>query len=83
MVSYCFENESIKKAIGNSTCQNALPLTAPEIHVTNFKAFIVGATLGDSIQPRITIITEAEVSAGGELTTLNFETTLTQRKFDL
>lgn len=92
-VAYCFDSGTIKRQIilpgvsGNlsSDCASAnfLPLTATDVLVTDLSFYVTGATVGDSIQPKVTILTSGYVPVTEtRKTKFNLQTSVTQRIYD-
>jgi len=77
-IIYRLNNSRIEKSAGASPF---IPLTAPEINITNLFFISQGELPGDKLQPRITIII---TGSAGEKTKikLNLQTTISQRKLD-
>lgn len=63
----------------------ALPVTSPEINITNLKFIVKGSTVGDAFQPSV-LVSVAGVLSGGPnatSTTFNLQTLVTQRAYDI
>ncbi len=61
-----------------------IPITAPEVKITNFSFTVTGAGTGDSLQPKVFLIIKGY--AGLKLrnrTYFNVQTTITQRLLDI
>ncbi|MEX2369294.1 MAG: type II secretion system protein [Candidatus Paceibacterota bacterium] len=70
-------NGQIQRTI--STDGNTVPMTSPDINVTNLTFYTVGTRTGDNEQSRVMILIEAEAGAGDLLETFSLQTTVTQR----
>jgi len=99
-IAYCYDSAAkvIKRQIipaGSSaslstSCSstNFLPLTMPEVVVTNFSLYVTGATSkqqsGDAVQPKVTVLLSAYVSVKAtQKSVFNLQTSITQRIYDL
>ncbi len=88
---YCLGTGTSCTSLGASILQSTngfagpfAPITAPEIAMSNFKFYVVGATRGDAIQPRVSITLSGAVKVSEtQQTKLNIQTTITQRLYDL
>lgn len=70
----------IKRRIGNG---DLLQLTAPEVVITNLSFYVVGAPVGDGIQPKVTISLNGSVQVTEtQKTAFNLQTSVTQRLYD-
>ncbi|MDE1874963.1 MAG: type II secretion system protein [Patescibacteria group bacterium] len=70
----------MKKVYGDNT--TSLPITAPEIHVTNLTFYLSGSAAGDLKQPKVTIVIQGYAGTGDTQSDFNIETTVTQRAID-
>lgn len=79
-IIYRLNNSRIEKSV---TGGSFLPLTAPEITITKLIFISRGEAVGDSLQPRVTIILNG-VAGEKEKTKskLNLQTTISQRRID-
>ncbi|HDO23638.1 MAG TPA: prepilin-type N-terminal cleavage/methylation domain-containing protein [bacterium] len=80
-VVYRLNNNAIEKS--NDGGVNFLLLTSPEIKITDLKFFVRGQSLGDGLQPIVTIIISG--SSGSKeknKTRLNVQATVSQRELD-
>lgn len=63
---------------------NYITITSPEIVVTALQFYVIGAPLGDSIQPKaVMLIGGYIVGKNGQQTTFDVQTSVTQRIYDL
>lgn len=65
-----------------------LPVTAPEITISNLKFIVSGSTIWDPLgrdtdQPYVTILAEGVATEGKVNTGFNIQTTVTQRAYDI
>lgn len=61
-----------------------LPITAPEIEVTNLSFYVEGAALGDGEQPKIIMTIAGEAGASARTRTdFSLQTTISQRILDI
>jgi prepilin-type N-terminal cleavage/methylation domain-containing protein len=92
-VAYCFDNGAIKRHIiqagvlGNlgsdCTSEDFLPLTATDVSVTNLSFYVTGTPIGDTIQPKVTILVSGYVPVTEtRKTKFNLQTSVTQRIYD-
>lgn len=89
-VAYCLDAGAIKRhqtsGTPDTSCASAnfVPLTAPEVVVTNLTFYVVGTVQNDRTQPKVTISISGytDVSAT-QRTTFNLQTTVTQRFIDV
>ena len=81
-IFYRFVDSHIEKSTdGGATF---ISITASEVVIDEMKFYVIGAPLGDNIQPRITMIAKGTVSFGsGSETSFNLQTTVSQRLLDL
>lgn len=93
-VAYCLDSGVIKRQIIeagvsgslSSSCSSSmfLPLTSPDVVVTNLSYYVLGAPLGDNIQPKVTILISAYVlTRASQKSTFSLQTSVTQRIYDL
>lgn len=99
-IAYCYDEtvKVIKRQVipvGSSeslstNCQstNFLPLTMPEITVTNLSFYVTGAetknSTGNTVQPKVTILLSAYVSVKStQKSVFSLQTSVTQRVYDL
>lgn len=57
-------------------------ITAPEVVVTNLVFYVVGAALGDGLQPKATMLVSGHVPVSNTQASFNIETSVTQRLYD-
>ena len=68
-----------------------LPITSPEIHIDRMSFYVLGACpraggtcTGDTVQPRATLFLGGHIDyQGKQIATLNLETNMTQRLYDI
>lgn len=99
-IAYCYDATAkvVKRQVipaGSSSslstsCSSSsfLPLTMPEVTVTNLSFYVTGAetknSTGNTVQPKVTILLNAYVSVKATQKSLfNLQTTVTQRIYDL
>lgn len=59
-------------------------LTAPEVNIKFLGFYVIGSTLGDSVQPKMTVLVSGTVPVTTNTSSLfNIQTSVTQRIFDL
>lgn len=89
--AYCLLNNSVKRIQSvtmplSTTCLDAngfLPITSSEIVVSNLKFYVIGAPLGDGIQPKTVMTVTGYVNIGSNAsTTFSLQTAVTQRIYD-
>ena len=81
----------IMKSAHSGATGTFLPITSPEIHIDSMSFYVLGACprvggscTGDSIQPRMTIFLGGHIDyQGKQIATLNLETNMTQRLYDI
>lgn len=98
-VSFTFRNASSQKITyrlnsgriervfeGGTMAESIAILTAPEVNVTNFKFYVIGAPskfLGNDYQPRVTIVLQGATGVKEKIkSTINMQTTVSQRVLD-
>jgi prepilin-type N-terminal cleavage/methylation domain-containing protein len=69
----------------DGTLINALPVTSPEVSIDSATFFVIGATQGDNIQPKVMLVVKG--TAGGQKirvrTTFHVQSTAVQRVLDI
>lgn len=65
-----------------SSFSNAIPLTAPEVNITNAQFIVSGSAANDNAQPSVLIIIQGDAGETKAKTYFNIQTTVTQRKLD-
>ncbi len=79
-ISYKQTGTTIEKSVANGTF---IPVTAPEITITDMKFYTLGAVVGDSQQPRIFIkITGFAGDKVGTRSSFSVQTLVSQRQID-
>ncbi len=59
------------------------PITSAEVAITSLQFYVKGAPLGDSIQPKVTMLLSGKVVVNGTQNSLfNLQTSVTQRIYD-
>lgn len=92
-VAYCFSSGAIKRQIilagvsgslsNDCSSANFLPLTATDVSVTNLSFYVTGTPIGDTIQPKVTILVSGYVPVTEtRKTKFNLQTSVTQRIYD-
>ncbi|MBC7836831.1 type II secretion system protein [Acetobacteraceae bacterium] len=90
-VAYCLDGGVIKRQVINGTpdalctSSNFLPITAPEVSITSLIFYLNGSRVGsaDNTQPKVTITLAGSVQINSSAsTTLNLQTSVTQRLYD-
>ncbi|MBI2004935.1 type II secretion system protein [Patescibacteria group bacterium] len=90
-VTYCLSNTagtacgpSGPYILRNVNATGFVAITAAEVVIDKLTFYVKGAPLGDSIQPKITIIISGHTQSGSTLpsTTFNVQTSVTQRIYD-
>ena len=84
-IIYRLTNNKIEIAVTpkNFTPTTFVAFTPPEVKITKLEFDVTGYFLGDSIQPMVTVIIQAEVAVKqGAKVQLNLQTTVTQREID-
>lgn len=99
-IAYCYDAAAkmIKRQVipaGSSSSlstscasTNFLPLTTPDVVITNFSFYVTGAETknsnGNTVQPKVTMLLSAYVSVKSTQKSLfNLQTSVTQRVYDL
>jgi prepilin-type N-terminal cleavage/methylation domain-containing protein len=96
-VTYCLSNPGANTCnaatacgVGSCTILRSInsgpfvPLTAPEVNIRFFGFYVVGSTVGDTVQPKMSVLVSGSVPVTANLTsTFNIQTSVTQRIFDL
>jgi prepilin-type N-terminal cleavage/methylation domain-containing protein len=90
--AYCLNNNQIWRQRSNtmgglktscSALDGFLPITAPEIVISNLSFYVKGAPLGDGIQPKTTMILNGFVNINSTAATaFALQATVTQRIYD-
>lgn len=89
--AYCLKNNQIWRmrsttlpGLSTVCASNGfLPITAPEIVVSNLTFYVKGAPLADGIQPKTTMLLSGYVNIGSNAsTTFSLQTSVTQRIYD-
>ncbi len=82
--AYDAETQRIYKSETGSLA-SALPITAPEVQIDSLTFFIIGATRGDTTQPKVMIVVKG--TAGNDKvkvrTTFHVQSTAVQRVLDI
>lgn len=78
---YRLEGGAIKRTVGVSGTE--LPVTAPEITISNLKFIVNGSSSGDTTQPYAAILIEGDTRAGQITSGFKIQTTVTQRTYDI
>jgi prepilin-type N-terminal cleavage/methylation domain-containing protein len=76
---------SILRSVSTINSGEFIPLTAPEVEVSNLTFYVVGAPegLADNIQPKVTIAVAGLVKVNEtQNSSFNLQTTVTQRLYD-
>jgi prepilin-type N-terminal cleavage/methylation domain-containing protein len=62
-----------------------IPITAPEVSITNMTFYVVGTVKGGGVQPKVVMIIDGTAGVASTKTTSNFniQATATQRKLNL
>lgn len=93
-VAYCLDGTTIKRQsiapgvagfLGNDCTDTSkyIPLTSPDVIVTNLSYYVIGAPLADAKQPKATILISAYVvTKPGQKSYFNVQTSVTQRIYD-
>jgi len=78
-------NASITYTIGNGAITaNGVPLTDPSVNIETLKFYLNGSTVGDAVQPNVTITVSGTVQTGHEQSqTFYVETGATMRGTDI
>ncbi len=83
-IAYAYDagSQTIIRRLANDTW---LPLTSPNVQITNFKITVTGSSPADSVQPTVTVFIEGKAGGLGDSTdsTFSMQTTVTQRLLDL
>ena len=88
-IVYCRGDGSTCSASGTSILQKInsgafAPIATPEVVINNFSFYLVGATQGDTEQPKVTVTLSGTVQVSEtQSSTFNIQTTITQRLYDL
>lgn len=62
---------------------NYYPITSPEVVITNLTFYLIGNSLTDNIQPKVTILMSGEVVVTAtQKSAFNLQTSITQRLYD-
>ena len=74
----------LRNIYNGSSNSGLIPITAAEVVIDKLTFYVKGAPLGDSIQPKTTIIISGHTQSGGTApnTTFNVQTSVTQRLYD-
>ena len=90
-VSYCLYNNSILREITpagstpdtSCTASGFGSITSPEVRIDALNFYVTGSTVGDGIQPKVTILISGMVTVTATQTsTFNLQTSVTQRIYD-
>jgi prepilin-type N-terminal cleavage/methylation domain-containing protein len=96
---YCLSSPSSNICSGVTTCSSGscsilrstdggltgtwLPMTAPEVNITNLSFYVVGSSPSDTLQPKVTMLVSGYVAiSSGQQSVFNLETSVTQRIYD-
>jgi len=88
-MAYCRGNGSTCDASGTAILEkiNAgpfVPITTPEVLISNFTFYLVGAPQGDAEQPKVTVTLSGSVQVSeAQSSIFEIQTTITQRLYDL
>jgi len=88
-VAYCRGDNSTCSASGASILEKVnagafAPITTPEVTITNFTFYLVGAPQGDTEQPKVTVTLSGFVQVSElQQSPFDIQTTITQRLYDL
>ena len=81
-IVYRFRNSSLERSLDGGT--SFLPITAPEVTITDLAFYLTGASVGDSVQPLATITVHGSAGANERTTTeFNIQVTVSQRLIDI
>lgn len=81
-IVYRFRNSSLERSLdGGATF---LPITAPEVSISDFKFYLTGASAGDTVQPLVTITVHGTVGVNDRTRTdFNLQVSVSQRLIDI
>ncbi len=81
-VVYRFRGSSIERSLDGGT--SFLPITAPEVSISNLTFYLTGASGSDSIQPLVTITMHGTAGVNDRTRTeFNLQVTVSQRLIDV
>jgi len=73
----------LQRAVGSFNESDFVALTAPEVKIDRFQAFVTGSVSGDGLQPKVLLLLGGEVvSARRAGTRFDLETMISARGFD-
>ena len=89
-VAYCLDAGTLKRQITSgaisTNCSDTtsfLPMTAPEVSITDLSFYVKGAPVGDGIQPKVTVTLSGNIFIGSVASsTFSVQTSVTQRIYD-
>ncbi len=76
--SFKFNNGAIEKCEANKT-PSCLPITSPEVKITDLLFTVIGSDPSSSPQPSVTILIKGEVTARGKTTEFALQNYVSQR----
>lgn len=81
---YDFRDGRLWRSV-DGTLGGALPLTSPEVTIDSVAMYVIGATRGDSVQPKVMIVIKGTAGAEkvGERTSFHIQSTAVQRVLDI
>lgn len=96
-ITYCLSSPSTNTCNSSTSCPTGSctilrsinggaysSLTAQEVNIKFLGFYTVGSTLGDAVQPKMTVLVSGSVPVTANTTSLfNIQTSITQRIFDL
>ena len=96
-VTYCLSspgtntcNSSTACGVGSCTILRSInngayaALTAPEVNIKFLGFYVVGSTVGDAVQPKMSVLVSGSVPVTANVSsTFNIQTSIAQRIFDL
>jgi prepilin-type N-terminal cleavage/methylation domain-containing protein len=82
-IVYFYDGSSLFRS--DQGIDNFIPITAPEVNITNFSFYVLGANNTDNIQPQVLILMDgvAGITGSKTETKFNIQTSVTQRTPDL
>lgn len=96
-VTYCLSSPGTNSCNSSTSCGAGLctvlrsinggpysSLTAPEVNIKFLGFYVIGSTVGDAIQPKLTVLVSGSVPVTATMSSLfNIQTSVAQRIFDL
>lgn len=83
-VEYKLVGESIQKRVYGDGTDSLMSITAPEIHITVLKFYVIGTQPAptDTRQPKVVVTVKGYAGAGNSRSDFDIQTTVSQRSID-